>query len=49
MEPVAPLDASQERAAEAAARHVAHVAFGCGLAVALLGIAVLLVYLVWAG
>jgi hypothetical protein len=49
MEPVAPLDAAQEQAAEAAARRVSHVAFGCGLAVALLVIAALLVYLLWTG
>lgn len=47
MESGTPLDAAQEQAAEAAARRVSHIAFGCGLGVALLLIAALLVYLMW--
>ena len=39
--------AAREQAAEAAARRVSHVAFGCGLAVALCVTAALLVYLMW--
>jgi hypothetical protein len=40
-------DAAREQAAEAAARRVSHVAFGCGLAVALFVTAALLGYLMW--
>lgn len=47
MEPARMDDAAREQAAEAAARRVSHVAFGCGLAVALCVAAVLLGYLMW--
>ena len=37
----------RERTVDEVAKRVSHVAFGCGFAVALLVISVLLVYLMW--